>query len=156
MRNYRLSPYTSAGGAQANSSKNVVSSPLSSSPSYNMFYVFMFVLSVVFSSGVVNGGWSEWGSWTSTCSQPCGEGTHTRWRYCDTPTPSFNGTKCVGSNTEKKSCYLKHCSGLAISNLGESCSLFCHNRGLSRGSYIFPYFHVTMTSFQHFNTSCIS
>ncbi|XP_025100019.1 SCO-spondin-like [Pomacea canaliculata] len=42
-----------------------------------------------------DGGWSEWCEWGS-CSVSCGEGTRTRRRQCDSPTPKANGRPCQG------------------------------------------------------------
>lgn len=50
---------------------------------------------------VVDGGWSEWGSW-SACAE--GDVSHSRKRTCTNPAPSGGGKECVGEATETKSC----------------------------------------------------
>ncbi len=47
--------------------------------------------------------WSEWGA----CTEPCGEGTNRRHRYC-TP-PRHGGRACQGSNTDVRACFLRPC-----------------------------------------------
>ncbi|XP_074656108.1 uncharacterized protein LOC141909557 isoform X2 [Tubulanus polymorphus] len=61
-------------------------------------------------SGEVDGNWSEWTSWTK-CPASCeSNGTQTRYRLCNNPTPSKNGKFCVGSAQDKKICHnLKRC-----------------------------------------------
>ena len=56
-------------------------------------------------SSIVNGGWSEWTSW-STCGQNCQK---TRSRLCDNPTPANGGSECSGENTEEMSCSGGNC-----------------------------------------------
>uniref|UniRef100_A0A914CKR9 Peptidase M12B domain-containing protein n=1 Tax=Acrobeloides nanus TaxID=290746 RepID=A0A914CKR9_9BILA len=51
----------------------------------------------------INGGWSEWTSW-SECSEPCANGQKSRTRYCTNPRPSNGGQQCNGSDFELKSC----------------------------------------------------
>lgn len=86
---------------------------------------------ILASSNAIDGGWSVWSSWTSECSEQCGEGFHTRWRYCDNPTPASGGSNCLGSNIDKTPCNLKHCSRVGLSANGESCTLHCFNKGMN-------------------------
>ena len=55
----------------------------------------------------VHGYWSEWSSW-SQCSQPCGDGSKERMRFCDNPEPQYGGRFCDG--------------GEALSNQQETCN----------------------------------
>lgn len=45
----------------------------------------------------VNGGFTEWGSWTS-CSMTCGDGKKTRSRTCNNPVPANGGKSCEDQN----------------------------------------------------------
>ena len=56
-------------------------------------------------SSIVNGGWSEWTSW-STCGQNCQK---SRSRLCNNPTPANGGSECSGENTEDMSCSGGNC-----------------------------------------------
>ena len=47
---------------------------------------------------VVDGGWSDWGSW-STCSTTCGEGCRSKFRTCTNPEPSGTGSLCTDGGT---------------------------------------------------------
>jgi len=59
---------------------------------------------------LVDGGWSEWGSWTS-CSHTCGGGSQTRIRTCTNPPPSGVGADCQGGNSQSQSCNTDGCTG---------------------------------------------
>ena len=65
---------------------------------------------------VVNGGWSEWSSFSS-CSTECGGGTRTKTRTCTNPAPSNGGDDCPGSATESSSCNTQSCPASAIIDL---------------------------------------
>jgi len=51
----------------------------------------------------VHGGWSQWSAY-SLCSTSCGQGTQTRSRNCNSPTPSVNGEFCVGPQYSSRTC----------------------------------------------------
>ncbi|KAI6654174.1 Coadhesin [Oopsacas minuta] len=51
----------------------------------------------------IDGAWGEWENW-GTCSQSCLSGTRSRYRNCDSPTPSTGGSYCIGSYTESGTC----------------------------------------------------
>ncbi|KAI8508970.1 hypothetical protein Bbelb_128180 [Branchiostoma belcheri] len=51
----------------------------------------------------VDGGWSEWDDW-SPCSVTCGNGTRTRTRTCDNPSPAYGGRDCEGAASETQTC----------------------------------------------------
>lgn len=76
---------------------------------------------------VVNGGWSNWGSWSACNVAKCGRGTQKRIRYCrlrlkniclilvldvywirlyvfSNPTPVNNGQSCEGESTQVSDC----------------------------------------------------
>ncbi|KAL9956665.1 hypothetical protein ACROYT_G038180 [Oculina patagonica] len=58
----------------------------------------------------INGGYSEWGDWNQ-CSVTCGEGSRTRSRSCNNPTPQHGGADCssLGPSQETGSCNEKPC-----------------------------------------------
>lgn len=58
----------------------------------------------------VDGEWSEWGNW-STCSVSCDNGTMTRTRLCNSPTPDHGGSTCLGNSTEYDICEEGKCRG---------------------------------------------
>ena len=59
-------------------------------------------------SGIIDGHWGRWMAY-STCTATCGQGTRTRTRLCDDPTPQRGGNKCAGSGVERVPCTLKPC-----------------------------------------------
>lgn len=61
----------------------------------------------------VDGEWGEWGNWSS-CSLTCGNGTMTRMRYCNSPSPDNGGSFCIGNNTEYENCMDEECLGTFI------------------------------------------
>ena len=70
---------------------------------FKEYYLFcIFVL--------VDGEWSEWGNWSS-CSVSCGNGTTTRKRLCNSPTPDNGGSDCLGNDTEYDTCMDEECTG---------------------------------------------
>ncbi|WAR10854.1 NETR-like protein, partial [Mya arenaria] len=58
--------------------------------------------------GVVNGGWSRWGSW-DTCSVTCGGGVQRRHRSCTNPSPSTLGHSCAGTDEQTNICNTGSC-----------------------------------------------
>ncbi|XP_063687572.1 uncharacterized protein LOC134820861 isoform X3 [Bolinopsis microptera] len=52
----------------------------------------------------VNGGLSDWDTWSPCVGVGCGVGQKTRTRQCNSPTPSSNGVDCVGDLTDKDEC----------------------------------------------------
>ena len=57
---------------------------------------------------LVNGNWGSWDAWDA-CSVTCGNGTRTRERRCNNPTPSIGEATCTGSAVEQDNCYLLDC-----------------------------------------------
>ncbi|CAH1776061.1 unnamed protein product [Owenia fusiformis] len=53
----------------------------------------------------VNGGWSEFGPWSS-CSRTCEAGVMYRIRDCSNPTPQHGGQPCIGSTRQVINCTL--------------------------------------------------
>ena len=69
--------------------------------------------STFFSPKVVNGGYSQWTSW-SACSAKCGNGVRERERTCTNPKPQGDGAKdCsgIGDTTQVVKCKVKECPG---------------------------------------------
>ena len=71
------------------------------------------LLIMTWSSHAVNGGWSQWTSWSS-CSLTCGGGTRTRTRTCTNPTPQGSGADCVGSSLGSEGCNMVECPGKCV------------------------------------------
>lgn len=63
-----------------------------------------------FSFSAVNGGWSNWGAWSS-CTVTCGRGTQTRMRTCTNPPPAIGGADCRGISSQTQSCNTNGCPG---------------------------------------------
>ncbi|CRK98331.1 CLUMA_CG011693, isoform A [Clunio marinus] len=53
--------------------------------------------------GPVDGKWGKWSNW-SKCSSKYSYGTQIRYRFCDSPTPKYNGKYCEGASTETRPC----------------------------------------------------
>ncbi|XP_060607592.1 uncharacterized protein LOC132759768 [Ruditapes philippinarum] len=82
----------------------------------------------------VNGGWSNWGSYSS-CPVTCGTGSVTRSRSCNNPTPAHGGTTCSGSATETGTCTKPACPiNGGWSNWGSysSCPVTCGTGSVTR------------------------
>ena len=60
---------------------------------------------------LVDGGWSEWNSW-SICSKPFG-GIQTRKRECTNPEPAYGGKHCDGIRA-----LLRECSNMSSCHEG--------------------------------------
>ena len=61
---------------------------------------------------LVNGNWGNWTEFTN-CSSTCGFGNEIRKRYCDSPSPEFNGTDCPGVDIDiKTGCNPYPCPGI--------------------------------------------
>ncbi|XP_072169938.1 LOW QUALITY PROTEIN: uncharacterized protein [Diadema setosum] len=50
-----------------------------------------------------HGNWGSWLGW-SECSERCGNGTQTRQRVCDSPTPILDGDSCPGPANQTRNC----------------------------------------------------
>ena len=72
---------------------------------YQSFYCILFVYPV-------NGGWSNWGSW-SACPSNCYGATDgtilTRTRTCTNPTPTITGLDCSGVSSDTATCTQRNC-----------------------------------------------
>ena len=58
----------------------------------------------------VDGGWSRFDEW-SECTAICGEGTQTRTRTCNNPSPDHGGAPCQGQSTDTQYCNTFECPG---------------------------------------------
>ena len=56
------------------------------------------------------GSWGNWENW-DTCTVTCGNGTQSRSRTCNNPTPSNGGKACQGRTKDKQICNLNTCPG---------------------------------------------
>ncbi|GLH01974.1 Obscurin, partial [Gryllus bimaculatus] len=76
----------------------------------------------------INGGWSDWSSWTS-CSTSCGRGTRRRYRDCSNPIPMYGGKICVGSDAQQEYCRQTPCpiNGQSDWTPWSDCSVTCNN-----------------------------
>ncbi|XP_052786348.1 fibrinogen C domain-containing protein 1-like [Mya arenaria] len=91
----------------------------------------------------VDGGWGDWGTW-SQCSKTCDNGTQSRGRSCDSPTPAGGGTVCVGLNSQSRGCSELSCPAADCSDL--------LNSGRSWPSGV--YRMVTWHTHKRFNVFC--
>jgi len=70
----------------------------------------------------IDGNWGSWGNW-STCSVTCASGVLSRNRTCDNPPPQYNGTDCVGNDTETTPCTIsEYCLPSYYGNLVLNCT----------------------------------
>ncbi|XP_068710256.1 SCO-spondin-like [Montipora foliosa] len=56
----------------------------------------------------IHGRWSEWSDWTD-CMKTCGNGTKSRYRSCDNPSPEHGGKNCSGDALQSKQCFQQSC-----------------------------------------------
>nr|XP_033328488.1 uncharacterized protein LOC117221554 [Megalopta genalis] len=58
----------------------------------------------------IDGSWTRWSLWSS-CSGKCGyKGKRSRHRTCNNPSPSNNGSPCVGPNYQIETCQIIGCT----------------------------------------------
>ncbi|XP_078666385.1 semaphorin-5A-like isoform X2 [Branchiostoma floridae x Branchiostoma belcheri] len=87
--------------------------------------VLMLMAMTATVTGQVNGGWSDWSSW-SNCSVACGVGTETRNRTCTNPAPANGGADCVGPDQETQACDTEvPCPETAITCEHDTLQLSC-------------------------------
>ena len=84
----------------------------------NTFYTYKSIVVIIIIEShivslIVDGGWSEWSDW-SQCTVSCGNGTRTRSRTCNNPTPQHNGKPCEGPSQDVELCSLGHCPGKKV------------------------------------------
>jgi hypothetical protein len=68
---------------------------------------FLYLIDLIFCS-VVDGAWTDWGSYGS-CSVTCGGGTQIRRRSCTNPAPSILGEDCAGPSNSSRECNTQIC-----------------------------------------------
>ncbi|XP_076080019.1 ectin-like [Mytilus galloprovincialis] len=56
----------------------------------------------------IDGQWGTWQEWEA-CNTTCGNGTQQRLRKCDSPSPYFNGSECMGLDFDNQICYQDKC-----------------------------------------------
>ena len=83
---------------------------------------------------VVDGGWTDWTTW-SECTVTCSGGEHSRSRECNNPVPQYGGNNCSGDSSEIEDCNTETCPpGNASKNkTNKTCILFiAGNYGFSQ------------------------
>eukprot|EP00051_Salpingoeca_urceolata_P014509 m.184829 g.184829 ORF g.184829 m.184829 type:complete len:326 (+) comp18106_c1_seq4:649-1626(+) len=82
-------------------------------------------------TGVVDGGWSEWGSWSSCVCTPSGPGdVQRRSRSCTAPVPGPAGKPCAGSSRGARACRCPIDGGYGEWGLWSPCA--CQDRVQTR------------------------
>ena len=81
----------------------------------------------------VHGNYTVWSEFTP-CSATCNNGTKTRARTCNNPTPMHNGRNCsqLGPDSETHDCFLRHCpidGGYGTWTSFSECSTSCGEDG---------------------------
>jgi len=66
----------------------------------------------VCTSLLVDGGWSDWSQ--GECSVSCGGGLRNLSRTCTNPSPSCNGSECVGEDFRTEKCNMQCCLGTMV------------------------------------------
>ena len=90
------------------------------------------------SYNLVDGRWGPWQKW-GPCSATCNDGTQTRVRYCDSPTPQGTGLPCSGDDTSARACVVGVCGQPSkVLSLDRGCNLII-NLHLSNIFRIFSY-----------------
>ncbi|VDI83382.1 Hypothetical predicted protein [Mytilus galloprovincialis] len=56
----------------------------------------------------IDGQWSAWQEW-QPCNTTCGNGSKHRSRKCDSPSPYFGGSECMGLDLDIQTCYQDIC-----------------------------------------------
>ncbi|XP_063436526.1 A disintegrin and metalloproteinase with thrombospondin motifs adt-2-like [Mytilus trossulus] len=56
----------------------------------------------------IDGQWSAWQEW-QPCNTTCGNGSKHRIRECDSPTPYFGGSECIGLALDIQACFPDIC-----------------------------------------------
>merc|ERR1711970_996391 len=59
-----------------------------------------------------DGGFTDWSSW-GQCSEPCGQGDHSRTRTCTNPAPQHGGAACDGAKSDTGKCNEQACPGIS-------------------------------------------
>ncbi|CAC5382232.1 Coadhesin,Thrombospondin-1,Hemicentin-1,Thrombospondin-2,Semaphorin-5B [Mytilus coruscus] len=87
----------------------------------------------MFSSEIVNGGWSAYSA-TSGCSVNCGGGSMSYSRTCTNPAPANGGASCSGSSIKSESCNSHSCpvnGGWSGWSTASGCTVACGGGSMS-------------------------
>ena len=78
--------------------------------------IFLFFLHTI-----VDGNWSAYTPY-GECSSKCGGGVQERFRYCNNPSPAFEGKNCAGFSKSVRVCNSHPCKGICSSFiLSQTC-----------------------------------
>ncbi|XP_076080007.1 netrin receptor UNC5C-like [Mytilus galloprovincialis] len=61
----------------------------------------------------IDGQWGTWQEW-EICNTTCGNGTQQRIRKCDSPSPYFGGSECIGLDIDIQTCYQDICPDIQL------------------------------------------
>ncbi|CAC5422941.1 HMCN [Mytilus coruscus] len=93
-------PQPSNGGLYCNGT------PIESRPCHNLYCK-------------IDGQWGTWQEW-ETCNTTCGNGTQQRLRKCDSPSPYFGGSECMGLDVDIQICYQDICPDVQLQEQEDS------------------------------------
>ncbi|XP_076080008.1 adhesion G protein-coupled receptor B2-like [Mytilus galloprovincialis] len=71
----------------------------------------------------INGQWGSWQEWES-CNTTCGNGFRNRSRNCDSPSPMFGGSDCIGLDFYIQICNQSICPGAERAIYGQPSKPF--------------------------------
>ncbi|XP_071139733.1 scavenger receptor cysteine-rich type 1 protein M130-like [Mytilus edulis] len=71
----------------------------------------------------VDGQWGSWQEW-EICNTTCGNGTQQRIRKCDSPSPYFGGSECIGLDFDIQTCYQDICPDIQLQSKEDTPNSF--------------------------------
>ncbi|CAC5422950.1 HMCN [Mytilus coruscus] len=71
----------------------------------------------------IDGQWGTWQEW-ETCNTTCGNGFKQRIRKCDSPSPYFGGSECMGLDFDIQTCYQDKCPDAQLQTKEDTTILF--------------------------------